>query len=422
MELASSIELFRLSSNGIPARFGIPLKPSIILIRWPVVIICSYLLISPSARYMPEAFLHIFLVLYVASNVALHFLHDKWFVSWAFYYPLVIADTIVLTVSLVINGQAETDFYLIFFSLIIASCILESPKLRAVVSLFSAVIYGSLLIESGENLDPSVYLRLPFLFVVALFYGYFTQFIKTEKALREDAEKRNQGKKEMLNVISHEFHTPLNVIGGYAQALKSETLGKVTPDQEQALDKILSNSQNLIGLVNSVLHLTKIEAGEMTLEREPISVSEYFQEMRIRYNTPIEKPVSLKWSLGSDLPTLSSDKGKLTIILQNLINNSIKFTEAGTVEISARQAAGKNGVEFEIADTGIGISSEALPIIFEKFRQVDSSSTRAHGGVGLGLHIVKVFTELLGGSIEVKSEIGRGSVFTLFIPSESATN
>ena len=94
----------------------------------------------------------------------------------------------------------------------------------------------------------------------------------------------------------------------------------------------------------------------------------------------------------------------------------------GTVEISARQAAGKNGVEFEIADTGIGISCEALPIIFEKFRQVDSSSTRVHGGVGLGLHIVKVFTELLGGSIEVKSEIGRGSVFTLFIPSESATN
>ncbi len=418
MELANSIELFRLSSAGVPARFGIPLKPSIILIRWPVVIICSYLLIYPATRHIPESFFHVFLILYVASNVGLHFLDDKWFVSWAFYYPLVIADTIVLTVSLIINGQAETDFYLIFFALIIASCILESAKLRAVVSLTSAVIYASLLIASGEDLHPSVYLRLPFLFVVALFYGYFTQFIKTERALREDAEKRNQGKKEMLNVISHEFHTPLNVISGYAQALKRETLGKVTPDQEQALDKIMMQSENLIRLVNSVLHLTKIEAGEISVERERIDVAVYLREMRLRYQMPIEKPVSLQWSIGSDLPLLNSDSGKLTIILQNLINNAVKFTDKGTVQISARAATNPKGVEFEIADSGIGIPKEVLPVIFEKFRQADSSSTRTHGGVGLGLHIVKAFTHLLGGSVEVKSEIGCGSAFTVFIPSE----
>ena len=409
-------DLFPFTSSQLAARIGIPLKPSIILIRWPVVIICSYLLLYPSAPYLPESFFHAFILLYITSNVALYFLDDEWFVSWSFYYPLVITDTIVLTLSLIINGRAETDFYLTFFLLIIVSCIFENVKLRTAVSLLAPIIYVALLLQSGERIDPGVYLRLPFLFVVALFYGYFTQFIRTEKALREDAEKRNQGKKEMLDIVSHEFRTPLNLIGGYAQALKSKTLGEITQEQEHALAKILSQAENLLYLVNSVLDLTRIEAGELSVERETINIPEYLEDMRLRYEVSLDKPVSLKWSFASDLPAINSDRSKLTMILQNLINNAIKFTEKGTVQVSARRAADKKGVEFEIADTGIGIPKEALPIIFEKFRQADSSSTRVHGGVGLGLHIVYVFTELLGGSIEVESEPGHGAVFTLWLP------
>lgn len=381
-----------------------------------MVVICSYLLLYPSTRYLPESFFHAFILLYVTSNVALYFLNDKWFVSWSFYYPLVITDTIVLTLSLIINGRAETDFYLIFFLLIIVSCIFENAKLHAAVSLLAPLVYVGLLFQSGEKIDPSVYLRIPFLFVVALFYGYFTQFIRTEKTLREDAEKRNQGKKEVLDIVSHELCTPLNLIGGYAQALKTKTLGEVNPEQEQALAKILRQSENLLSLVNSLLDLTQIEAGELSVERKEISLPEYLQEMRLHYERPLEKPVSLQWSFASDLPTINSDRGKLTMILQNLINNAIKFTEEGTVQVSVRRAADNQGVEFKITDTGIGIPKEALPIIFDKFRQADSSSTRVHGGVGLGLHIVYVFTELLGGSIEVQTEPGRGSAFTLLLP------
>jgi signal transduction histidine kinase len=408
--------LLPFNSSHAAARLGLPLKPSIILIRWPVVIIASYLLLYPATRYLPESFFHAFILLYVISNVALYFLDDPWFGSWSFYYPLVITDTLVLTMSLIINGRAETDFYFTFFLLIIASCILEDAKLRAAISLLAPVVYLGLRVQSGENIDPGIYLRLPFLFVVSLFYGYFTQFIRTEKALREDAEKRNQGKKEMLDIVSHEFRTPLNLIGGYAQALKSKTLGELTKEQEHALAKILGQSENLLYLVNSVLDLTRIEAGQMSVEREVIELPEYLREMRLRYEMPLDKPVSLKWSVASDLQAISSDRGKLTLILQNLINNAIKFTEEGTIHVSARRAEDKKGVEFEIADTGIGIPKEALPVIFDKFRQADSSSTRVHGGVGLGLHIVYVFTELLGGSIDVETELDHGSIFTLWLP------
>ncbi len=410
-----TIELLPFASEKVAARFGMPLKPSVILIRWPVVIICSYLLLYPSEQYLPELFFQAFILLYVASNVALYFVDEKGFTSWAFYYPLVITDTIVLTLSLIINGYAETDFYLTFFLLIIVSCIFEDAKLRAVVAILAPVIYAGLLFRSSQNIHPSVFLRLPFLFVISLFYGYFTQFIRTEKALREEAEQRIRGRKEALDIVSHEFRTPLNLIGGYAQALKDKTLGDINSQQDAALAKILRQSDNLLHVVSSVLDLARIEAEELVVQRESIVLATFLEELKTNYET-LEKAVSMRWSWPADLPAIQCDRAKLTIILQNLINNAIKFTDRGHIEVSARQTADKKGVEIAVADSGIGIPKEALPIIFEKFRQADSSSTRVHGGVGLGLHIVKVFTELIGGSIAVKSEPGQGSTFTLSLP------
>jgi signal transduction histidine kinase len=416
MPTAKTINLFPFTSSKLTERFGMPLKPSVILIRWPVVIICSYLLLYPSVEYLPAAFFYNFIILYITSNVALYFLKEERFATWSFYYPLVIADTLVLTLSLIINGHAEADFYLTFFILIILSCIFEDAKMRAVVSVLAPVIYITVLFRSPETIHPSVLLRLPFLFVVSLFYGYFTQFIRTERALRDEAEQVSRGKTEILDIVSHEFRTPLNLISGYAQAVKSKMLGEVTAQQEEALAKILRQSDNLLYMVNGILDLARIEAGELSVRSEEIAFSDYFQDFKMRYITTLEKPVSLQWSIASDLPKIRSDKAKLTIILQNLINNAIKFTEEGTVKVSVRKAADNKAVEFEVADTGIGIPKDAIPVIFEKFRQADSSSTRAYGGVGLGLHVVKVFTELLGGTIAVKSERDRGSTFTLLLP------
>jgi len=117
---------------------------------------------------------------------------------------------------------------------------------------------------------------------------------------------------------------------------------------------------------------------------------------------------------------VETDSGKLKEILQNLIGNALKFTEKGTVSITARYIPEAKTLVLRVADTGAGIPKELVPIIFEKFRQVDGSNTRAHDGVGLGLYIVKKYTEMLGGEVEVKSEIGKGSTFTVTIPCETA--
>ena len=418
MKASKTIDLFPFTSSQFAVRFGMPVKASVVLIRWPVVIICAYLLLYPSSHVIPQSVLHALILFYIASNVVLYFVSEERFASPYFYYPIIILDTVVLTLSLIVNGNVEADFYLTYFLLIIICCIFEDPKILTAVSVFAPLVYTLLLFQSAGSIHPSVFLRLPFLFVVSLFYGYFAQLIRVQKTLKEEAEQRNQGKKEMLDIVSHEFRTPLNLISGYAQVLKSKTLGDVTQEQEQALAKILRQSDNLLHLVSSILDLTRIEAGELPLQREEIRLPKYLQEMKLNHEVILDKPLSLQWTFHPDLPTIISDKTKLTIILQNLINNAIKFTDKGSIQISARWRADKKALELEVADTGPGIPEEALPIIFDKFRQVDSSSTRVHGGIGLGLHIVKAFTEMLGGTVAVKSELDKGSTFTLTLPVE----
>ena len=396
--------------------FGVSTKRTVILIRWPVVLICSYLLLYPSTQAVAPLLVYPFILLYIASNVALGYLGEARFQRSSFYTPLVIADTVVLTLSLVLNGQVETDFYLTYFLLIIICCILENPKTLTVVAVLAPVIYGLLLFRSPASINPDLFLRFPFLLIIALFCGYFTQLHRAERLRKEEAEQHNRGKTEALHLVSHEFKTPLHLISGWVQALDGKMFGEVSAEQSVVLNKIIRQTENLSTMVNSILDLARIEAGESAVQREVLPLVDFFEQIRLNYDVPIDKPVSLHWFIERNLPTLRSDRVKLTIILQNLINNAIKFTEQGSVTISARRALRSEAVDIEVSDTGIGIPSEALPVIFEKFRQVEGLPGQVRGGVGLGLHTVKVFAELLGGSITVKSEPGQGSTFTLSLP------
>ena len=415
MATARHINLVPFTSSSIARRFGFSLKLSVILIRWPVVIICTYLLLYPSLDLVPSWFSYGAILLYIASNVGLYFFAEERFASWSFYYPLVIADTIVLTLSLVANGYSEKEFYLTFFVVILGSCIIEDAKIRTIVSIAAPLFYSVTLFTNASELHPSVFLRLPFLFVVSLFYGYFTQFIRMERSFVQEEEIRSRGRKEILNIVSHEFRTPLNVIGGYAQALRDNTWGDVSTEQGEVLGKILHESENLTGIVNEVLDVTRIEAGEITLQREEIPLSDYLRELEKKI-APSQMPVSLHWIIPDELPKISTDRGKLTIILQHLINNALKFTVKGDVWVTARMVSSQKRVEIEVKDTGIGIPRESHGLIFEKFQQVDPSSTRSYGGMGLGLFIVKVFTELLEGTLKVDSTPTQGSTFTLSLP------
>ena len=231
-----------------------------------------------------------------------------------------------------------------------------------------------------------------------------------------ELEKSNKIKDEFLGVMSHELRTPLNIIMNYAEALRAGMFGDIGHQQAQGTEKIRSQAVHLLTLINGILEITKIESGTAALHKERFDLADFMSENRSDYKMPMEKDLVLKWDYPPNLPAVVSDRMKLKQILTNLINNAIKFTEQGSVITSVRMLDGGQMLEIKVMDTGPGIPGEMLPCVFDKFRQVDSTMTRKHSGVGLGLYIVKNFVELLEGTIDVQSQVGVGSTFTVRLP------
>jgi signal transduction histidine kinase len=230
-----------------------------------------------------------------------------------------------------------------------------------------------------------------------------------------ELEKSNKIKDEFLGVMSHELRTPLNIIMNYAEALKMGAFGEISSDQGRGMEKIRAQARELLLLINGILEITKIESHTISIQNDILDLADFMSQIQSDYVFPMEKELVLEWNYG-DLPLIVSDRTKLKHILTNLINNAIKFSDQGTVTVSVGAAPDGKTLEMRFADTGAGIPDELLPFVFDKFRQIDSATTRNHSGAGLGLFIVKNFVDLLGGTIEASSKVGEGSMFTVRLP------
>ena len=227
----------------------------------------------------------------------------------------------------------------------------------------------------------------------------------------------NRVKDDFLSVMSHELRTPLNVISGYTKLVQDGIMGEINGEQQKALEKVVRHADELHFMVNSIMNAAKIDAGALMADFDAFNLTAFLDDLRLLYDYPLAKEITLRFDYPADLPVIRSDRDKLKHVLQNLLNNAIKFTHEGSVALKVREITESKQVEFTVRDTGIGIDKKDLPHIFDRFRQVDGSGTRAFGGVGLGLHIVKTFTELLGGRVAVKSTLAAGSQFTVWLPS-----
>jgi len=417
MAHSDTIELFPFGETNVRLGSLAPAKSTVILIRWTVVIICGYLIIYRAESAISGDLLNLLVAVYMGTNVALYSIKQEVFNRSAFHSARLVIDTFVITISLIVNGKVDNEFFLTFFFLIIVCCFFENTRTVAVISMLAPLGYGALLFRSGSY-DASALLRFPFLFVVSLFYGYFIQLVRTQKVLREQAEQKNRGKAELLNVLSHELKTPLTVITSYSQALKAEVLGSVNADQNAALEKILQQSNTLLEIMNAILDTASIETRAAEVRREEVSLVQILEEVKNGYNNEVSETNHrlVAWDYPTNLPKIRTDAAKLKIILRNLINNALKFTESGEIRVTVHHHSGQNRVEISVRDTGVGIDKLETDLIFEKFWQADVAKIKDHGGMGLGLYIVKEFCEMLGGSITVNSELGRGSEFKVSMP------
>jgi len=580
--------------------FDVAKKDTVIRLRWPLVILSSYLLYYSPSEWLTATQIQAVLILYLLSHSTLYFLADDLFDSPYFYAPLLVFDTIVLGAVLTTSGAASPDFYIACLLTVVLSVICNDARGLLMVTILAPLAYAYFVFNSAAYLDPSVYLRLPFPFVISLFYGYFAQVERIRRTARDKEEQitrqqkaaeeirrqrerlevlhqvnmsvastidkaeilsafleaalihlpyaaavirlRHAGvletaaargfksktlsngkdslaftdrvlddpaplkvrnvftdrqvsnlaffegeglvsflcvplvannevlgcllfltreehefnpeeidfistlagqaaiaihhselydrsqrqadeltdahkiKDEFLKVVSTQLKTPLNVITGYSEMFLEGLLGEITPIQEKAIETVARQSKELHGLINTVLQVSSMEAEKLHVELHEINLWEFCSELRTFYDYPLATGVKLVWNYPADLPSVEGDRAKLRRMLENLVGNALKFTAQGTVMISVRYLAGKQRLEFKISDTGVGIPEENIAKIFEKFRQGERHTGMEHGGVGLGLYIVKKYLDLLGGNIEVQSRVGEGTTFIFQIP------
>lgn len=248
---------------------------------------------------------------------------------------------------------------------------------------------------------------------------YMKEYQEKLKSEKQMAEKANRAKSDFLAHMSHEIRTPLTAISGIAEILQKDR-DSLNDKQKQLAKTLFSSTSTLKDLVSDILDFSKIESGELELTEELFEIEDLFtQVINITSVNARSKGLTFAFEY-DDVKTMNfyGDKTRLRQILINLISNAVKFTEKGSISIeaNAEESDGARFLRIEVRDTGIGIAPENHDIIFERFKQADSSVSRRYGGTGLGLPISKNLAQLMGGTILLESELGRGAVFTLLLP------
>ncbi len=245
---------------------------------------------------------------------------------------------------------------------------------------------------------------------------------QTENALDHairDARRASQVKSEFLANMSHELRTPMNSIIGFTKRLIGKLAGEISERHMDALATVERNAQHLLGLINDILDLSKIEAGQMDLKRTQFDLALIAKDV-VRQNDALldGKPITLHVN-AADKVEIVADRIKVVQIATNLLSNAIKYTDEGTIEMSVSAQVDSDGAqvaELQVKDTGVGIEEEGLKRLFRKFAQLDGSPTRSAGGTGSGLYITMQYVEMHGGRMRVESKVGEGSTFTVTLP------
>jgi signal transduction histidine kinase len=224
-------------------------------------------------------------------------------------------------------------------------------------------------------------------------------------------------KSTFVAIVSHELRTPLNAILGYAEMFKESVYGPMNDKQVNMAERIMKNTERLLGLINDLLDQAQMEAGKLTIQMSPVRPAELLENLHsVMDQIAQEKGLRLTSEISDELPeVLNGDGARLQQILVNLVNNGVKFTEHGTVHVRLF-CSSQTKWAMEVSDTGHGIPENELPYIFDTFRQVESGATRVHGGFGLGLSIVKQLVNLMSGDIRVDSSVEVGTTFTITLP------
>jgi len=413
-------------------------KGLFLLLRYVFIVSAAYLVLSYWPGLTVAPFTPVMICVALGSNVLLGRLPAERLFSWYVEAPVLVADTLWVSWSLHTVGVSGQEFFLLYFFVLFLAAIGESVEMvvlgTTVVSAANMYFMAESSILSGPHL-----LRIVFFFTVALFYGHVITQMRHEREradqgfglareleakvaertdqlqrLYDQAVTANDLKSEFLANMSHELRTPLHIIIGHTHMLADREHG-LSADGLALNQRTRDVATHLLRLVDGVLDLGRLEAGKVPVTVQPVPLCRLLESLRARDRMPPRAGVMLGWEVPADLPVIETDVDKLSIVIENLIGNALKFTGAGSVTVRARDRRKERLVEIEVADTGPGIPEHQVARIFEPFCQVEGGSSKADG-FGLGLAIVQRYAALLGGTVAIESRVGRGTTFRLQLP------
>lgn len=515
------------TSRTHDTQLGVDRKRIVLLLRSVVIATSAYLLLSGRDTGLSQIG---FVATFVLSNIALALAPRRIFYMPQFGPALLLADTGVILFGLSLSQGLSQDLLLVYFFTIFLTTVGESIGQIAIGSALISVVYGYWLWSSGGfSLQSDAWVRLPFFFLVAIFYASLIDQLKRERRRREDAERemqhlrllldmaavfsethatrdfvRSMGrfvegacpglrcrmelrdphgaettpapgmafsvrahgceygelyveasagrelteherwlckmvahaaagalyaadqstaaqaaaeiKEQFLAVISHEFRTPLHAILGYLEMLDATELGTLDPMVRESIERLRANACRLQDLLEEVLGFAELRSGRRMVRAEKLSLEELINDIAPAIREQLAgKPVTFSYRVLEGANEICTDQRKLRRVLACLLSNAAKFTENGWLTLTVGRSA-DGWAEVVVADTGIGIPSADLAVVFDEFRQVDGSFTRRYGGLGLGLTLARELINILGGQMELDSHVGEGTTVRVRLP------
>jgi len=396
-------------------------KKAISILQWLVVIVTSYLLLFSKGDISEDPWAYALIVVFFTSTVVIQRLPEAALQHRHFDVALLVFDTALISLSIYMNRDLPWDLFLFYFFILFLAAIGENMVRIVIGSVLISVVYLGLQFEQGKGLaqiNPEIFVRIPFLFGSSILYGYLSENAKKEKHRAESAEQKERLKMDLVSALAHDIKNPLGIIMGYAETLADQLTGRDRAKEHlEILDRIQESAQRIVNLVTGFLEASKAEAGKLSVEERPVELNTLIREVAQQQMGDLRKKnISLDVVLDEGVPTVLGDKAQLDRVLWNLVGNAIKFTPAGgKITVSSRRD--DRHVCVAVRDTGIGIPKEELPLLFSQFRRLKGSAKVE--GTGLGLFIVKTIIEAHKGSVQADSEDGKGSTFTVRVPIRS---
>ncbi len=334
----------------------------------------------------------------------------------------ILADAGTVTFALIMTGETATPFFGGYLWVTIANGLRYGRNYLFATNIVCVIGFAMVLLLS-PYWQKQLVLGIGMLIWLVLLPGYVAALLKRLEDALYKATLANKTKSDFLANMSHELRTPLNAVIGYSEMLQEDAITDGNKQAAEDLSKIHRSANHLLGLINGILDLSKIESGKINVNPECFDIRVFFEDIMTGMQPLLEKRGNhCVLELRLDQYQINTDKLKLKQILINLLSNANKFTEAGDIHVIVEQSGNLRypAMSIQIKDNGIGIPAEKVSSIFDPFMQADNSTTRKYEGTGLGLAITRRYVEMLGGTIQVNSEEGKGSVFTVNISHRQA--